>query len=374
MGKSTKRKQEAWQANQPDFAGLLSKAKDAQFKKLEQIAAYNPVTLVRGYEQYAIRPIDQFVARTRSSNPTTRTMEFIRYAFNKYNPPSFLYEAWDHGDKLPYRHLFTVQEDFKLWYLALAQGRSLYKECTMGLLSKRETFYFSTCPHSMKIPEVVWYAVIRCFDETAPAALARKIASTKLHNYPVNDFWKGVARWFLKVNTSVGQMNDLLDYIYNRHRENVNWYVKDQSLPGLQRAMHSWHREMYRAQTMIRRYEKWDGIKTPDSEFERGAGRKKVHWRFHQIKTGSELAKEGSAQHHCVSVYGAACHAGRCSIWSLTTDESGHVARALTIEVSANGEIVQARGYANRAPRTEEMSVLREWAAQCGFRLKTSRL
>lgn len=372
MGKATKRKQEAAEARKPDYNTLLLQAKDKAHLRKEGARTFDPMSLIRGYSGHAIRPLEDFTPRTRSLNTSTRTKELVRYAFNKYNPPAFLYNVWDYDpnkDVNGNSQIFGVKEDFRLWYLALVQGKSLYKECSMGLLSKRETFYFSTCPYMMTIPQVVWYSVIRCLNEDAPVALARKIADTKLSTQQVDDFWKGVARWFMENETSVRNMNDLFDYIYSRHRERPDWYIKDQTLAGLQRSMQSWHREMYRVRTMVQHYAKWDGIDTPDSDIERGYGRTKVNWRFHQIKTGAELAKEGNTQHHCVSSYGSRCASGACSIWSLTNDEKGRITRMLTIEV-AGTVIVQARGYANRMPKTEEMSVLREWASKSGFRTR----
>lgn len=371
MGKATRKKQEAELARQPNFSTILLKSVQVETKKRADILAFDPLNIIKGFEEYAIRPLENFVPRTRSLNITTRGREFIRYAFNKYSPPGFLYSVWHEKDQAINTNLFGIKEDFRLWYLALVQGRSLYKECSMGILTKRETFYFSTCIHSFTISKAIWYCIIRCFNETAPDFVARKIASTTISSHSVNEFWKGVARWFAKYNPSIKIMNELMDYINTRHQENHEWYLKDQTLNSMQKAMYSWHREMHRSRTMIRQYEKWDGINVQDSQIERGGGRNKVHWRFHQIKTGNELAQEGSKQHHCVSIYGSRCHSGQCSIWSLTTDEKGIVSRALTIEVNNNDKaVVQARGYANRLPRTEELSVLREWAAKCGFRVK----
>lgn len=372
MGKATRKKQEAEQARKPDYNSLFLQAKTTQAKKKAEIDSFDPMTVIRGYANDAIRPLETFTPRTRSLSTATRTRELIRYAFNKYSPPPFLYGVWDEDPNQPSRisheFLFGIKEDWRKWYLALAQGKSLYKECSMGLLTKRETFYFSTCQYPLTIPGAVWYSIIRCLDEERPASLARKIACTKLCGRPVDDFWKGVARWFMNNETSIRQMNDLMDYISNRHTENREWYLKDQTLSGLQKAMHSWHREMYRTRSMSIKYDKWDGINLPDSQIEQGGGRKKIHWRFHQIKTGKELAEEGNKQHHCVSSYGSRCASGACSIWSLTNDEPGAVVRVLTIEV-AGKDIVQARGYANRSPKTQELAILREWASKSGFRL-----
>lgn len=96
-----------------------------------------------------------------------------------------------------------------------------------------------------------------------------------------------------------------------------------------------------------------------------------VVWKFTQITNGSGLAKEGSAMRHCVYSYKHRCVSGACSIRSLTSeDQAGKVARHLTVEVNQYGEIVQARGLANRPARPEERSVLKLWAQGRGLSLR----
>lgn len=374
MGKATKRKQEEFQARQPDFNGLFLKSKEAAEKKQADIESFDPMIAIKGYEQYAIKPLDRFFPRTRSLNTSTRVRELVRYAFNKYNPPGFLYQVWDPDFNRDLIRVFpNIKEDFRLWFLALVQGKSLYKEYAMGLLTKKEVHHFSTCPYTFNISEAIWYSIIRGLDEKASPSVARKIAGTKLSNELATDFWKSVAQWFMAHPTSVKNMNDLLDYIRNRHQANAEWHLRDMTLHNLERHMYNWHREMYRVRSMSIKYEKWEGIKLEDSVIERAQGTNKhTWWKFHQIKTGKELAEEGNRQHHCVSSYGSMCSSGQCSIWSLTfKDKVGNQERALTIELRG-GQIVQARGYANRLPKKDELSVLNEWAARCNFRVKST--
>lgn len=372
MGKATKKKAIAAQAKLPNYSVMLLQAKDKAHLRKEGIKSFDPMSAISGYGGYALRSLEAFTPKTRSLNTSTRVRELIRYAFNKYNPPAFLYQVWDPDFKPDTIRIFPdIREDFKLWYIAAAQGKSLYKEHTMGLLTKRETFYLSTCQHALTIAGAIWYSVIRCIDETKPAVLARNIASTKLSGRPLDDFWKGVARWFMNNETTIRQMNDLLDYITNRHQQNAEWHLKDMTLTNLIKHMEIWHREMYRVGRMSRMYTSWEGLSIPDSIIERGMGKAHIKWRFHQITTGKELAEEGNKQHHCVSSYGLRCAQGQCSIWSLTQwnmfDQGTH---ALTIEVT-DGAVVQARGYANRLAKNDELSVMKEWASKCNFRVRT---
>jgi hypothetical protein len=61
------------------------------------------------------------------------------------------------------------------------------------------------------------------------------------------------------------------------------------------------------------------------------------------------------------------CVAGDTSIWALSGEHEGVVRSRLTIEVDNLGWIVQARGFANRAPTAEERDVLARWAAEFGL-------
>lgn len=374
MGKATKKKALAEEAKQPNFSAILLQTKEKELKKHNDIVSFDPMSVLRGqYLNHSIRPLDAFVPRTRSLNTVTRIRELIRYALNKYSPPPFLYQVWDPDFKQDSFRIFpNIMEDFKLWYIALAQGKSLYKEYTMGLLTKKETHFFSICPFMLTIPQAVWYSVTLGMDDKVPTSTARKIASTKIADHPLTDFWRDVVRWFLLHPTTIKQMNDLMDYIRNRHQQNAEWHLRDMTLNNLVRHMESWHRETWRVGRMSRQYTKWEGIKVQDSTIERGMGKKLVKWRFHQITTGKELAEEGNKQHHCVSSYGSMCSSGLCSIWSVTQwDVVGNGTHALTIEVR-DGAVVQARGYANRSPRKEELSVLNEWVAKSNFRFRSS--
>lgn len=367
MGKSQKKKMWEEEAQQPDYSTIFLKAKQEHLK----IDSFEPLTAIKGYEDYAIRPLNRFIARTRSLNTATRVRELIRYAFNRYRPPGFLYQVWDSEFQRQNIRIFPdIKEDFRLWFICLVQGKSLYKEHAMGLLTKKEVHYFSTCPYPLTIPEAIWYAVVLALDENESRSLARAIASTKLSSEPLTDFWKDTARWFMTHRTSVREMNDLLDYIGNRHAANAEWHLKDMTLNNLIKHMHTWHRELHRVSTMSPLYTKWEGVDVHDSTIERGLGRKRVRWKFHQITTGQELAEEGNKQRHCVSSYGARCAGGECSIWSLTQwDIYNSGIHSLTIEVR-DKTVVQAKGYANRLPKAEEMSVLREWASKCGFGIR----
>jgi PcfJ-like protein len=75
------------------------------------------------------------------------------------------------------------------------------------------------------------------------------------------------------------------------------------------------------------------------------------------------------AQRHCVSTYERGCREGRCSIWSLRRRVDGRMERVLTLELTAQREVAQVRGRANRLATPDERKVLRVWAAERGVAL-----
>jgi hypothetical protein len=63
-----------------------------------------------------------------------------------------------------------------------------------------------------------------------------------------------------------------------------------------------------------------------------------------------------------VVTYKPACISGEVSIWSMSCEFLGRVHRAVTMEVTRDGRIVQCRGFANRAPHANEATTAKRWA------------
>jgi hypothetical protein len=99
--------------------------------------------------------------------------------------------------------------------------------------------------------------------------------------------------------------------------------------------------------------------------YEVGSERKKGLWHFRQIKTGDDLFREGQRMHHCVASYKGRCTNGQLSIWSVTSEYPvGVPHRGVTIELLADGTIMQCRGFANRLPQPNERTMVERWARE----------
>src|SRR5262249_52912739 len=92
-------------------------------------------------------------------------------------------------------------------------------------------------------------------------------------------------------------------------------------------------------------------------------------WIARELLSAQELVDNGRHLRHCVATYAASCIKGTCSIWSIERRD-GLEQRAdpqLTVEIDANGVMMQARGRANRWPTEQEKTVLGAWMRHAGL-------
>jgi PcfJ-like protein len=329
---------------------------------------------IEAYRDLALRQPEAWRCQLRLRSPALRFLELVQFTFAKYPVAHHLENAWiaeapaladgfaapgdgeEGGDAIP---------DFRRWYIAVAQGRLLYKEAAHRYLTRLETHHFVNAPREVGSTRSAFcYAYARA--QTADTAAALRIARTRLAGLPVvSPFWQGVARFFAQNPTSIQEMNELIDFFAAAKREDDGFSLKGRSLSALRRRLAEWHR----LQREIERGEAWAGRKLADVKYETGNGAERAVWRFRQIKTGRELALEGRRMRHCIAVYQGCCVAGEASIWSLTCEyPDGSRNNGVTIELRGDGTIVQCRGFANRAPNAEEAEMVRRWAAAQGLR------
>jgi hypothetical protein len=333
---------------------------------------------IEAYRDFTLRPPEAWRCRLRVRSPERRFLELVQFTFAKYPVAHHLENAWiagappvedrlrgpgqgDEGDAVP---------DYCRWYIAVAQGRFLYKEAAHRYLSRLETHHFVNAPPELTSTQAAFcYALAR--GQTADATIALRIARTRLADFPVlPPFWKEVARFFAHNPTSIPEMNDLVDFLAAAQQHDPGFSLKGRTLPALRRRLLEWRR----LQRAIACGEAWLGHKWGDVKYETGSGCERAIWRFRQIKTARDLALEGERMRHCVATYQDRCIAGEASIWSLTCefpdgsrpDTSRH--NGATIELYRDGRIMQCRGFANRCLNAAEVEMVRRWATAFGLR------
>lgn len=328
---------------------------------------------VDALRDYALRPPTDWRCRIKSRSEEKRFLELVRFSFARYRVAPHLEQTWiapiddDFVDQITAPNLPRANApDMHRWYLIAAQGGSLYKQEAHPWLSKQECHHFLTAPADIgSLRRAMWYAVARAQSDDKEAAL--KVARSKVATYSIaSSWWKEVARFFARNPIVVHEIDDLVDFLFVAKQEDAAFTLKGRTLATLRRRMEDWHRALRKSQAIGGGT--WAGSPLPDVEYETGKEHHRAIWRFRQIKTGEELFREGQRMHHCVAGYKTSCMQGYVSIWSLTSEfPIGRLNRGVTMEVTKDGRIVQCRGFANRLPYANEVTMGKRWAREHGL-------
>lgn len=355
------------------------------------------IDLLKPHKTFFIRDPKKFTSKLKSTKPEKQLLEVVRYLMCEYSVPSFLNNAWYHlcpsdpsgWDKIinhtpyDYNHSKLFNSIAISWFLCVSQGKSLHKEYSHKIFSKKETHFFLNCKYELSFRQAIVFAIARGTGARDGDAL--RVAKTKLEDsisvqkcgesteIVLDEFIKGIIRFFAKeVETSINEINDILDFLLHKRRENPNFEFVGRgfTMKSLRKKTKDWHYELRRMRDIGN--EVWYGIPIVDQSLQTSEyiNRTKVinTWNFKQIKSAKELAKEGNAMHHCVLSYKHSCISGTSSIWSVTLGEYSPE-RKLTIEIR-DKMIVQARGFANRIPRKNEVSALLSWSKRNGIEIR----
>lgn len=326
---------------------------------------------IEAFRGLALRQPEQWRCRLRSRSPEKRFLELVKFTFARYPVARHLENAW-----IDEAHCFAGQlggqgaaaanPSYCRWYIVVAQGRSLYRDAAHRYMSKLETHHFLAAPAEVGTTQrALWYALARAQVDDQNVAL--RIARSKLSAFPITlAFWREVARYFARNPISILEMNDLVDFLQTAQEEDETFSLRGRTLAALRRRMAEWHRTLRTRDIVCGGG--WEGHPLPDVAYEAGHDRNRAIWRFRQVRTGNDLFREGQRMHHCVATYKHRCMSGDISIWSLTCEYPlGKLDRGVTIELHNDGRIVQCRGFANRLPYGNEVTVVKRWAAEHGL-------
>jgi hypothetical protein len=184
--------------------------------------------------------------------------------------------------------------------------------------------------------------------------LGEAVAATFLRD-PQRDerYWVPVLTWLGERAVPPNEVGPLLDFVRTTGTRPSG------SLARMQRAVTTWHRSRSPAAFGPLPEAPWSPW-----TWETGG----VVWTVCPLTTGESLTEEGAALRHCVATYADRARTGAISLWSLKREG----ARALTLEVTRDGAIVQARGTSNRLPTPDERTALAVWAAREGLEVTRS--
>lgn len=370
MGGATKQKQEALiEANVAFLDRFTQSSKELEAKLSAPIPHVSED--FKEFEGFFVRDKESFQPKTKSKNRDKQRWEFVRHVFHVYPVPAFMFNAWEtpknykitDAQKFGSKFNFATKLDYRLWYICIATGGSFYKEYGHSLFTKKESHSFLNCKHNLTIDQAIVYAI--AYTESSDLGKALRIAKSKINTFKLTDFWKEVIKFFARQNPqSVEEIDDILDYILYKQREDPAFTIigKGHTLSSLNKKVEQWHQDLRRLKKIGEYF--WEGIPVQDREYTHKNRDGSVDsWKFTQIKSATDLQKEGNAMRHCVLGYRHYCVSGETSIWSLTFNGN----RKLTIEVNKGRSVVQVRGLANRVARPNEKEVVKRWARDSGF-------
>lgn len=343
--------------------------------------------------QEPVRAVSEVGRTFKTKDPGKLRLAAARHLYGKYKVPAFLEKCWEldypkaadnyavYGRRYGRRYLqqeqrqqiadaeITTEEltEQRLWYIEAASGKSLYKGSAKGLLSRQEVHAFLNCPIKVTFRQAILYAIAK--QHTDDLGVLTRVINTSLRNKPGQTWlktptWREVIRFFCTNEIELSEMNNLIDYFNHKveqARVGEHYSLKGRTIESLRRQMQDWHWELARVKRLGN--SKWEGLRYPNDQFTADG----FEWKITQLTTSKELAAEGTAMHHCVYSYQQRCITGSIGIYGVRKIEVDckeylEHKRALTLEVTYTGEIIQIRGFGNRAAKTVERNAVNIWA------------
>ena len=268
--------------------------------------------------------------------------------------------------------LNTINIEALKW---IAEGNNLSRFPKLPLpISKKEAHWACQSPEYLTLKEALVYGIVHvATDNTDLFNLFRAFVHQLAE---MGDFGKKLIQFVCRSERVINnvELERLIGYIVHRWMETPHFNLKGRKLEGLLAQSQRYYDEL-----QIRRYNggpsHWQGSHYPDYE-ETDKG---VTYRIVQLTTSWELQEEGNALGHCVADYNHSCASGASAIWSLRICKTKYVEgagmtetmeRKVTIELSSNNKIIQARGNYNRLPVQKEEACIRRWASKSGFTIE----
>ena len=283
------------------------------------------------------------------------------------------------------RHLFDQYGDVPEWVIGawtatrtanlglnlaeltrhLGRGQSLRSSPDLPVpLTKRLEHEMRQAPAACTFLEALRYAQLAVRDAldwfgiVLESRLGREVVVAH------DDFWLGVVDFFAATPmVDPRQFGPVCDWIHEKRDVGIGtdlpqpgFSLKGRTMSSLLAQTEAWHRNLAR----LRRHAgsdmplrtAWEPV--PVSDF---VGGDEDRVRITQLTTFGQLVEEGRTLQHCVASYVASCQRGRCGIFSLSFDSRS----TLTLEVTSDRVVVQARGRHNRRMAADERFWVNRW-------------
>jgi len=349
---------------------------------IKRIVDANPILAKR---IYLLAP---FWARSPYTLDEKTSADLIEHLFTLYEVPTFLYPQWfkewnfgiyrgldydsdDPADLLrnSYDYLWKGQAKWICWFLLLGLGGSIKRAAKLfnwNIPSKFTHYLFSASLKASSPVEACIYAEIRRLGGTEHdwqriieydhelfiIDPTEGSFEDDFHEY----FWRSTIQWFIEHSSEIPdhESSNVLDWAIHKYTEDVrngsqtfSW--KGRSPRAVIRNSTQYQQEISMVHSQPTKWKKYGlGWELDSSD----------KWSFKELTHSHQLAKEGKALHHCVSLYDRRCVSGESAIVSVKRNDT----HCLTIEINPQTKrIVQALGVCNRKANAEEESILKLW-------------
>jgi PcfJ-like protein len=315
-----------------------------------------------------LRPAERF--KPKSKNRDRMFGELARHVFDKYGDvPLFMDRVWLRGDRKAWR--------YRDWYIHLGRGHNLRTAKLPVPMTRKMAHEFLGAPANYTVEQAVRWGQLKSLGASLP--VIQGVAGSRLARSFENDaFWVTYFRFLIEhPMIDARQIGPLADFVHAQK-------FTAQPIPGearveappqpgfsfrartpetLLRQMAEWHQSLGKMRALGEGEYKAAPFAGIDV-IRQGSGAPRAY-AIRQLRNGADLIAESEALSHCVSSYHWSCQRGACTIWSLSRKDhnQGAYQRLVTLEVSDERVLVQARGLANREPDAEELSVIGAWAA-----------
>ncbi|MGC4047743.1 MAG: PcfJ domain-containing protein [Armatimonas sp.] len=324
-----------------------------------------------------LRPVNEW----KPEGTTSRGLffELSRHLLARYPVPAFFDASW----------LGHEDESFQCAFRTVGLGQNLTRARLPLPISKRIAHLVMTeAPGELRtLLAAIRWAQARAIG--GYAELAQQVAVSKLGEKVRDEtFVSELISWLVRNEEGlrVAQVGPLIDYLlFERetpHTDNTmqrlpkGFTFKGRTIASVTEHMQAWH-EWLRWRTRFE-VDEWAGCGV------RGwvGGTPEDRWEVREITEALELVAEGAAMKHCVASYGAQCIRGDVSIWSVRQETSEGWQRVLTVRLTRQRVIVEARGWCNASPRHSHSNellqqgaeVLKRWAGTRNLQIESGVL
>ncbi len=285
----------------------------------------------------------------------------IKYCFALYETPKFLEQSF-----------FINNKKQMLWYIQLGKGKSVKSLPNMPInLTVKMAHEFRNITCIMSVNAALRYAQALGFGASTKTAKIIAFSRLSIFREAQEDFWTSVVQFFSKEeNLNTNELNEVVDYLAYKYRENQSYSIKNRTLDVLLNQTQEWHRNVYLKEKGDVFSWKSSGIK--HLRIEENVEGKTVVYKTEELLNSGDLYDEGNEMQHCVSEYAEDCDEGRCSIFSLRREVEGEpMKRLATVEIELPSfEIVQAKAKCNQEIDSKSVELINLWISNSQVRRK----